>query len=405
MTEPASSASLAGPRPGAAVASARSSGPASAPWAVQARQRSAIRHGLHAIQLVPAALLLLLTLGAFQFSEWPSALPLVACGGAIGGVVALAITGRWLRKLGPVACIVGALGVAVSAVAVASLGAFEAIRHSCLGASFRPPPPFGSYLEMGVRIWGPGCLLIGAILGFVQVGLWTLAVVLPSALEAERVRTLEVENLRLEATELRTRAEVDRLRSQLEPHFLLNTLNLISGLVTADPERARTVLVTLGDLLQDALVDHDDLHTVDRELAWLRRYVEILEARHGDMLRVSWQVAPLVEAALVPRLLLQPLLENAIRHGALRRKTGGRVTIHVDRVHDMLVCAIVDDGPGLGSNRPGAVGLDNVRRRLAVHFPAGQLALVSDAGGTRATVSVPFTIEAAAGPARSEAGR
>jgi hypothetical protein len=405
MTEHSTTrASRASQRPGAKPLP-RSAEPTSAASAGEARQRFAIRYGLHAIQLLPATLLLLLTLVSFQFTEWPSAQPLVACCGALAGVVALAIAGRWLRKLGLVACIIAALAIAITVAAVVSLVVFEAIRHTRVVAWFRPTAPYVSYLGMGVRVWAPGCLLIGAIVGVVQVGLWMLAVRLPPALEAERVRTLEIENLRLEANELRIRAEVERLRSQLEPHFLLNTLNLISGLVTADPERARTVLVTLGDLLQDALVDHDDLHTIDRELVWLRRYVEILEARHGDMLRVHWHVAPLVEAALLPRLLLQPLLENAVRHGALRLKTGGSVAIHIDRMQDLLVCAIVDNGPGLGGDRPGAVGLDNVRRRLAVHFPTGQLALLSDAAGTRATVSVPFTIDGSTVPTRRQAGR
>lgn len=352
-----------------------------------ARRRAAIWYSLRAIQLVPAALLLLLTAGSLRFSEWRSVVLLVACGGSIAAFAALEISERWLRKLGPVACILGGLVVASLVSAAASQLVFKLLRNSRFIVAFRPDP-HPTYAEID---WDPECLLIGSVLGFIQVGLWTAVSLFPSALEAERVRTLELGNVQLEANELRMRAEVERLRSQLEPHFLLNTLNLISGLVTADPERARTVIVTLGDLLQDALVEHEDLHTVERELAWLRRYVEILEARHGDMLRVHWRVAPMVESALLPRLLLQPLLENAIRHGALRSKAGGSVAIHVTRSHDALHCTIVDDGPGLGANRPGAVGLDNVRRRLAVHFPTGALTIASDEAGTRATVTLPFT--------------
>jgi len=354
------------------------------------------------IQLIPAAVLILLTVVSFVLTEWHSILPVVACGAVLTTVLVLALAERWLRRLRPKASILGGLAISIAVTAVAALIVFEVLSHLPLISAFRPPPRYLRYTDISFNFLGPACVVIGGALGSVQFGLWAVVALLPPALEAERVRMLELDNLRLDATELRTRAEVDRLRSQLEPHFLLNTLNLISGLVTADPERARTVLVTLGDLLQDALVDHADLHTVESELAWLRRYVEILEARHGDMLRVHWHVEPLVEPALLPRLLLQPLLENAIRHGALRRKTGGVVAIHVARVDDVLTCAIVDDGPGLGSKRSGAVGLDNVRRRLAVYFPTGRFEIDSDEAGTRAVVTVPFTVVPPSTPGRPE---
>ncbi len=215
---------------------------------------------------------------------------------------------------------------------------------------------------------------------------------IPAAIEADRVRRLEILNLKLEASELRTKAELVRLRGQLEPHFLLNTLNLIAGLVGTDNERARAVLVSLGDLLQDTLSEHSELQPISSEIGWLRRYVEILETRHGDRLRVEWSVDSAAETALVPRLLLQPLVENAIRHGALRRKGGGRVVVDVRRCDSDLECTISDDGPGLGKPRVGALGVENVKARVELHFPTGTFDLKdSESGGARAVIRIPFT--------------
>jgi LytS/YehU family sensor histidine kinase len=123
--------------------------------------------------------------------------------------------------------------------------------------------------------------------------------------------------------------------------------------------------------------------------------VDILATRHGDMLQVTWEVAGDVGDAVLPRLSLQPLVENAVRHGALRKRGGGQVAISVTRRtldgRDCLVCSVRDDGPGVGQPRPGGIGLDNVRRRIALSFPDGQLSLERDEHGTKACVVLPFS--------------
>jgi signal transduction histidine kinase len=281
------------------------------------------------------------------------------------------------------------LALALTLGATAGVAGGALARDWATAIHFPPPLPV------------PGSMLVNAAIGaftsIFQLGFWAIAFVIPGSIEGERIQKLEVQNLRLEAAELRTQAELTRLRGQLEPHFLLNTLNMIAGLVTVDPHNARAILATLGELLADALSESRELCTVEEELSWLKRYVDILAARHGDMLQVTWHVADDVGNAVLPRLALQPLVENAVRHGALRKRGGGHVTISAARRQldgrDCLVCSVRDDGPGMGQPRPGSIGLDNVRRRIALSFPDGQLSLERDDHGTKACVILPFSTE------------
>jgi hypothetical protein len=263
-------------------------------------------------------------------------------------------------------------------------------------------PPLGRYFYnwdlLLQRPWQPTHVAgIAAFVSLIQVGIYSVAFVVPAGLERERIRALEIENLRLEAHELRTRAELARLRSQLEPHFLLNTLNLVSGLVTIDPQKARSVLGNLGDLLRDALAEHGELQTLEAEVAWLRRYTAILSSRHGEeLLTFEWQVADAASPALLPRLLLQPLIENAVQHGALRCRGGGRVVISAERTTTAagprLRCTIRNDRPKEvgGVAREGAIGIENVKRRLAVNCPGATFELRLEDEACVASIDLPF---------------
>jgi signal transduction histidine kinase len=234
----------------------------------------------------------------------------------------------------------------------------------------------------------------GAIMALFQSGIWALAFIYPYAIEDARFRTLEAEKLRVEADKLRASAELGHIRAQLEPHFLLNTLNLIAGLVTQNPREARRLLACLGDLLSDALRDTDELRPLEEEVAWLQRYAEILESRHLGMLKFEWDVAAEARDVLVPRLLLQPLVENAVKHGALARPSGGWVRLRVsveDEASARLVCVVEDNGPGMSPepHREGSLGLRMVRRRLELRYPDASVSFESSREGTRAIVSLP----------------
>ncbi len=237
-------------------------------------------------------------------------------------------------------------------------------------------------------------MLFGFTYGELNYGLWALAFVFPFAIEDARVHSLEAEKLRLEAEKLRTAAELARLRGHLEPHFLLNTLNAIAGLVTDDPREARRLLVCLGDLLRDALRDEDEMQTLDEQIEWLRRYAAILEARHPADLIFRWEIAGETKNFLLPRLLLQPLVENAVKHGALKRRGGGEVIVATSVGEDgKIVCAVTDNGPGMPNHptRSGAFGLHAVRRRLELKYlDHASLRIESSSVGTRSIVELPL---------------
>ena len=262
--------------------------------------------------------------------------------------------------------------------------------------------------QLGLRLFSfkEMSLLRGSLFGFTQAlghfGLWTLAFALPAALDDARVRALEADKLRLEADRLRAAAELAGLRAQLEPHFLLNTLNAIAGLISEDIKEARRLLVCLGDLLRDSLQEQSELQTLDAQLAWLKRYAEILETRHRGALVFRWKVDPGVDSVLLPRLLLQPLLENAVKHGALRRADGGEVSVRVEAGEGgTIVCTVEDNGPGItGEQRAGAFGLQSVRRRLELRYAErSRFTIESSPKGTRLTVELPRELSPAGGAA------
>ncbi len=229
--------------------------------------------------------------------------------------------------------------------------------------------------------------LFGILNAQMYWGLWALAVVFPLAVEGARVRHLE-------AQQLRSDAELARLRAHLEPHFLLNTLNAIAGLVTEEPREARRLIACLGDLLRDAVQETSELQRLDKQVAWLQRYAQILESRHRGVLRFQWEIARDCEDAVLPRLLLQPLVENAVKHGALRRGDGaGQVVVRAERTEGgLLRCVVEDNGPGMPREdvRAGAFGLQAVRRRLALEVPGASLHMESSPEGTRSIVELPL---------------
>ncbi len=242
-------------------------------------------------------------------------------------------------------------------------------------------PELRLHFPNGVSFFRTG--LFGVLNAQLYLGLWALAFVYPFAVEGARVRALEAQRLRSEA-------ELARLRAHLEPHFLLNTLNAIAGLVTEDPREARRLLVCLGDLLRDAVQETGTVERLDQQIAWLRRYAQILEARHRGALTFRWDVATECADCLLPRLLLQPLVENAVKHGALRRGDGsGEVIVRASRRDDgALVCVVKDNGPGMpdAEIRDGAFGLQAVRRRLELEAPRASLRLESSSEGLSSVV-------------------
>jgi LytS/YehU family sensor histidine kinase len=213
------------------------------------------------------------------------------------------------------------------------------------------------------------------VVGLGIVGFWKLVFDLPAKLHEARVRALT--------------AELASLRASLHPHFLLNTLNAVAGLLGTEPAQARRLVSALGDLLRESLEPNGGARTLGQEVSWLRRYAEILEIRHGAAVRFEWDLAPDTLATPVPPLLLQPLMENAVEHGALRRPGGGKVKLRSSVSGRNVSIVVEDDGPGMISEDPQGLGLALVRDRLRLAGPHANLAIASNASGTRITVELP----------------
>jgi two-component system LytT family sensor kinase len=212
----------------------------------------------------------------------------------------------------------------------------------------------------------------------------------------------ESEARALKSAQLETRlveAQLQALQRQLHPHFLFNTLNTISGLIRTDAEAADVMIDRLGDLLRMTLHTSSTQEvTLKDELDVLLKYLEIEQTRFGDRLRVTMNIQPETLDAQVPNLLLQPLVENAIRHGIAPNARPGWIAIHTERSAAQLTIHIRDSGNGLPPERLMAlnrgVGLENTRARLEHLYPAAfQFAFSNLERGFCVTVRIPFQVE------------
>jgi LytS/YehU family sensor histidine kinase len=210
------------------------------------------------------------------------------------------------------------------------------------------------------------------------------------ALYAERERSLRAESLAQEA-------RLDALRFQLNPHFLFNALNAISTLVMdGRRDEATQMIARLADLLRATLhrPANEDI-TLEAELELVQRYLDIERARLADRLRVEIDAGQDVLDAQVPSLIMQPLVENAVKYAVASRPEGGRIQISVRRVGDVLHAAVEDDGPGAPNAVNGnGVGLENVRSRLQHRYGARQRFTLarSNLGGLSVLLELPYRV-------------
>ncbi len=204
-------------------------------------------------------------------------------------------------------------------------------------------------------------------------------------------------------------ARLDALQRQINPHFLFNTLNSIASLVRFKPELAREMIVKLANILRVLLKDREAFVPFSEELAFTDDYLDIEVVRFGDKLKVVKEIAPETLPIVVPSMLLQPLLENSIKHGLEPRISGGTVTLRSRIEGGRLVVEVEDDGVGMnperndpsptsGLVRPGTgIGMKNVRERMEVLY--GEMAMVEinsrPGRGTRVTLMMPVLEEGA----------
>lgn len=209
-----------------------------------------------------------------------------------------------------------------------------------------------------------------------------------------------VESARLQ-TQL-VQAQLQALRMQLNPHFLFNTLHSISALVHEDPEGAECMIARLSELLRLSLVnDAAQLVPLCQELRFLDLYLAIEKTRFEERLEIRFQIEPETQQALVPNMILQPLVENAIRHGLSKRVANGRISVHSEIDGGRLTLRVIDNGSGLHANGVcvghHGIGLSATRGRLERLYGNGQSLLLRDlpAGGVEAEITMPLTKSAA----------
>jgi len=287
---------------------------------------------------------------------------------------------RWLRRIGSLLLIGVAIAIAVDLT-------MDLARIAVLaGVPSRRP-----------RVFSP----INAILRFRFLNqlLVYLAVLAAGYARNFYLRDLarqrEAVALEARAAELQAQlaaARLDALRMQLNPHFLFNTLHAVSALVERDPGGVRRMIARLSELLRHTIEARgaDEVPLRD-ELEFLRRYIEIMEIRFQGRLTVTVNAGDRALEALVPNLILQPIVENALEHGASRASGQGEVTIDAKVDGDDLVVTVQDNGPGLQSTGEG-VGLTNTKARLDQLYgdPASLTLTSPSAGGALATLRVPY---------------
>jgi two-component system, LytTR family, sensor kinase len=225
---------------------------------------------------------------------------------------------------------------------------------------------------------------------------WVVLVVMRGLESTRHLREERLRRAELEA-QLAT-SQLQALRTQIQPHFLFNTLNAISALVLAEPMQARKMIARLSSLLRLTLEEHHlQLLPLSRELEFVRHYLEIQRARFRDRLDTHFDVADEALRAEVPCMILQPLVENALQHGLLAKVSRGSVRILARREGEHLRLSVEDDGLGLPSGGyVEGIGLGNTRARLEKLFGAeASLRMQAlEGGGTRVDLRVPFQARA-----------
>lgn len=206
----------------------------------------------------------------------------------------------------------------------------------------------------------------------------------------------ETQISRLEAELVET--ELKMLKVQLNPHFLFNALNTVGTLVHNDPGKADQMLVKLSAFLQAALEqDPEDFRSLGSDISMLRDYLEIERIRFGDQIDVKFEIPPSLHEAQIPTSILQPLVENAIKHGLRGRNARGTVCVQAIQSNGRLVLEVSDNGHGKNANgAPGAgLGLRNTRERLEHHYGQHQSFELSfpDGGGAIARISLPLHVD------------
>lgn len=294
---------------------------------------------------------------------------------------------------------VAALAVIGLVVAAAVANATAAVRLLTLSTSTRLPDGLIRPYVIGIA---PTVVVLNAFV--VYLGVLAAGFARDFSLRY-RARQQEAERLRTQLSE----ARLESLRRQLDPHFLFNTLHAVSSLVERDPRGARQMVARLSALLRHSIEERGPDQEIElaKEMELLEQYLDIMRIRFQGRLTVESRVDPAVRSALLPNLALQPIVENAIRHGTSRIEGPGRIELEASREGGTLVFRVRDNGPGISPHpaRQGdssGVGIRNLQARLAqLYGRAARFTLrAGDGAGSVAELRVPYhTRDRLGGPA------
>ena len=234
-----------------------------------------------------------------------------------------------------------------------------------------------------------------------MTALVVLATVLAVATPIKIWNSARIEHRLQEQEKLLLAAKIEALKSQISPHFLFNTLASITSLIRSDPDIARTLIIKLSGLLRRLIRSHQHFVTLREELESIDEYLDIEVVRFGEKLQVRKEISPDTIDLIVPSMILQPLVENSIKHGLARKVGPGSIVLRSWRENSRAIVEVEDDGMGfllerLDAPMASGIGLANVRERLRVIYGATyQLTLTSQPGrGTIARIEVPELLAA-----------
>jgi two-component system LytT family sensor kinase len=330
----------------------------------------------------------IISLPAFLHHEWLS-MPVAATAGLVGGLIRQALpnteeiwrlgpytflsTPRWLVR------VFRKKKVTWEMLPLGAIVVLELARQA-LGHATKPQWLF--YLNGG-QSWGFALVLLSTVMAVaVPIKIWS--------------------NTRLEMNleqhqQLLLKARMDALTAQINPHFLFNTLNTVSALIRYDPDMARGVVIKLSNILRRLLRKHETFVPLQEELDFIDDYLDIEVARFGrDNLIIHKQIDESTIDAFVPSMLLQPIVENALKHGLAAKIGGGQLTIRTESQDGRLIIAIEDNGVGIPKERMAQVfadgiGISNVHERLRVLYGADfRMDITSNEGeGTSTRIEIP----------------
>ena len=339
----------------------------------------------------------IISLPAFVHHEWLS-MPVAAAAGLVGGLIRQAVPNteeiwrfgpytflslpRWLVRLFRGRKVTWEM-LPLGACILLELG------RQALGHATKPQWLF--YLNGG-KSWGFALIVLSTV----------MAVAVPMKIWSNTRLEMNLE----QHQQLLLKARMDALSAQINPHFLFNTLNTVSSLIRYDPDLARGVVIKLSNILRRLLRKHETFVPLQEELDFIDDYLGIEVARFGrDNLVIRKHVDEKTLDAFVPSMLLQPIVENALKHGLAAKMGGGELTIHTESREGRLVIAVEDNGVGISKERMAQVfedgiGISNVHERLRVLYGADfRMDISSHEGeGTRIRIDIPELVPASSEP-------